>query len=72
MWLLCNRVHYFSDDAIMQPLDWLTQTATILLLKQVSCDCVGETSAWLKQQQQWRSTQHVGKTVPLYCYHVPL
>ena len=34
--------NYKSHDPIMQPRDWLTQTATLFLLKQVSCDCVGE------------------------------
>ena len=38
----------------------------------VSCDCIGETSARFKQQWQWRSTQYVGKTLPIYYYHVPL
>ena len=64
--------NYKSRDAIMQPRDWLTRTATIILLKQVSCDCVGETSARVKQQRRRRSTQYVGKTLPIYCYHVPL
>ena len=64
----------------MQPHDWLTRTATIVLLKHVSCDCIGEilvlqseTSeilAQFKQQQRRRSTQYVGKTLPIYCYHV--
>ena len=63
---------YKSRDAIMLPCDWPTRTATLLLLKQVSCDCVGETSARLKQQRRWRSTQYVGKTLPFYCYHVLL
>ena len=42
-------------------------TKTILLLKQVSCHCVGETPAWLIQQQQQRNAQYVGKTLPIYC-----
>ena len=37
--------HYKSHDAIMQPHDWLTRTATLI---QVSCDCVGETVVWLQ------------------------
>ena len=45
-----------------QPCDWLTRAATIL---QVSCDCVAETLARLKQEGQWRSTQYVGKTAYL-------
>ena len=59
--------NYKSRDAIMQPRDWLTRTATILLLKQVSGDCVGETSARLKQRRR-RSTGYVGKTLAIYCY----
>ena len=54
----------------MQPRDWLTRIATLFLLKQVSYDCVGETSARLKQQRRRRSTQYVGKTLPIYYYHV--
>ena len=64
--------NYKSCDAFMQPRDWLTQTATLLLLKQVSCDCVGETSAWLKQQWRRRRTQYVGKILPIYYYHKKL
>ena len=61
-----------SRDAIMQPHDWLTRTATLYLLKQVIYDCVSETLAQLKQQQRWRSTQYIGKTLRIYYYHVPL
>ena len=49
-----NDVTAITAKVVMQlcsiSFEWLTRTATILLLKQVSCDCVGETSAWLKQQ----------------------
>ena len=43
----------------MQLRDWLTGTAAILLLKQESCNCIGEIMARLKQQGQRRSTQYV-------------
>ena len=56
----------------MQARDWLIQTATLFLLKQVSYYCVGETSARVKQQRRQRSTQYVSKTLPIYYYHVPL
>lgn len=36
---------------------------------QVSCDCVSETFAWLKQQQQVEKYSVVC-TLPIYCYHV--
>ena len=31
-----------------------------------------ETLAQLKQQRWWKSTQYVGKTLPIYYYHLPL
>ena len=56
----------------MQPRDCLSRTAMLLLLKQVSCNCVSATLARIKQQQRWRSTQSLGKTLSIYCYHVSL
>ena len=50
--------NYKSRDAIMQPRDWLAQTSMLVLLTQVSCDCIGETLARLRQQRWWRSTQY--------------
>ena len=38
---------------------------------QVSCDCVSETLHGSNSNNEWRSTQwYVGKTFPIYCYHV--
>ena len=48
----------------------LTFFSTKISTKKVSCDFVGETSAWFKQQRWQRSTQCVVKTLPIHCYHL--
>ena len=65
-----HSYNYKRCDTSSYTIGWLEQLRYYYW--KVSRDCASETSARLKQQQQWRSTQHVGKTVPIYCCYALL